>query len=218
MLLVTRRAGRLTFRTLAVGLLLLGAAGGGSLGDERDRRGTDGVASPEALAVEIAMLQRLADIHRADRSDRPAVGAVSERKSVMEHVGRAQQADVRPAEPPAVRPGPPPPASVPASCNEYSGNRAIGCALLLEYGFPLDQMSCLDSLWTRESGWNHLAENPSSGAYGIPQSLPGNKMAVYGDDWRTNPVTQIRWGLSYIDNRYGTPCSAWGFFQRNNWY
>jgi hypothetical protein len=131
-------------------------------------------------------------------------------------MSRAQQAEVRQVPPPAVRPGPSMP--VPSSCNDYSGNRALGCALLLEYGFPLDQMSCLDNLWTRESGWNHLAENPSSGAYGIPQSLPGDKMAAYGDDWRTNPVTQIRWGLSYIDNRYGTPCSAWGFFQRNNWY
>ncbi|MGH3681331.1 MAG: transglycosylase SLT domain-containing protein, partial [Natronosporangium sp.] len=107
---------------------------------------------------------------------------------------------------------------VPDSCGEYSGNRATGCALLLDAGHGLDQMSCLDNLWTKESGWNHRAQNPSSGAYGIPQALPGDKMAAYGDDWRTNPATQIRWGLSYIGDRYGSPCAAWRFSQANGWY
>lgn len=107
---------------------------------------------------------------------------------------------------------------VPTSCKEYDGNRAIGCALLLEAGFGLDQMPCLDRLWTRESGWNPKAQNTSSGAYGIPQALPGDKMAKYGDDWRTNPVPQIKWGLDYIKNRYGTPCSAWSSFQSKGWY
>jgi hypothetical protein len=107
---------------------------------------------------------------------------------------------------------------VPASCNEYSGNRALGCALLLDWGFELDQMPCLERLWTKESGWNHRAVNRSSGAYGIPQALPGDKMAAYGQDWQTNPVTQIKWGLNYIENRYRTPCGAWAFFQSHNWY
>ncbi|MFF3669312.1 aggregation-promoting factor C-terminal-like domain-containing protein [Microtetraspora malaysiensis] len=80
------------------------------------------------------------------------------------------------------------------------------------------QFQCLDSLWTRESGWNHRAENPSSGAYGIPQALPGNKMSGTGVDWRFNPLTQIRWGLNYIRTRYGSPCGAWGHFQSHNWY
>jgi hypothetical protein len=79
-------------------------------------------------------------------------------------------------------------------------------------------MTCLDRLWTKESGWNHKAENKSSGAYGIPQALPGNKMAAHGADWRTNPVPQIAWGLAYIKNRYQTPCGAWAHFQRTNWY
>lgn len=81
-----------------------------------------------------------------------------------------------------------------------------------------EQFNCLEQLWNRESGWNHLAVNRSSGAYGIPQAYPAEKLAAAGDDWRTNPETQIRWGLSYIDGRYGSPCNAWGFFQRNNWY
>ncbi len=80
------------------------------------------------------------------------------------------------------------------------------------------QFTCLDSLWTRESRWNYLAQNRSSGAYGIPQALPGSKMASVGSDWRTNPVTQIKWGLGYIKSRYGSPCSAWGHSQSHGWY
>jgi hypothetical protein len=97
-------------------------------------------------------------------------------------------------------------------------NRALGYQLLLDFGFAEEQWAYLDALWHRESGWNHLAENPSSGAYGIPQSLPAIKMAVVGDDWRTNPETQIRWGLAYIAARYGTPERAWAHSERFNWY
>lgn len=108
--------------------------------------------------------------------------------------------------------------AVPVDCKTYTGNRQIGCSLLSWAGFGTDQMTCLDSLFKKESGWNERAENPSSGAYGIPQSLPGNKMAEYGDDWQTNPVTQIKWGLMYIKKRYGTPCAAWGHSQSVGWY
>lgn len=80
------------------------------------------------------------------------------------------------------------------------------------------QFRCLDALWMRESGWRWSAQNPSSGAYGIPQALPGSKMASAGSDWRTNPITQIRWGLGYIGSRYGTPCAAWAHSQANGWY
>lgn len=107
---------------------------------------------------------------------------------------------------------------IPASCQEYSGNRAIGCALSLDYGYGLDQFPCLEKLWTKESGWTTTAGNPSSGAYGIPQALPGSKMATYGGDWQTNPATQIKWGLNYIKNKYSTPCGAWQFFLNNGWY
>ena len=81
-----------------------------------------------------------------------------------------------------------------------------------------EQFSCLNSLWQKESGWNYRATNPSSGAYGIPQSLPGSKMASAGSDWRTNPRTQIRWGVSYIKSRYGTPCGAWNHSKSHGWY
>jgi hypothetical protein len=106
---------------------------------------------------------------------------------------------------------------VPADVDPDS-NRGLGYHLLILFGFPQDQWPYLDALWTRESGWNHLAENKSSGAYGIPQSLPATKMAVVGPDWRTNPETQIRWGLAYIAARYGNPEGAWAHSQRFGWY
>ncbi len=96
--------------------------------------------------------------------------------------------------------------------------RDVARSLLAEYGFGADQFSCLDSLYTRESGWNVSADNPSSSAYGIPQALPGEKMASAGADWATNPVTQIRWGLGYIQDVYGSPCGAWGHSQATGWY
>ncbi len=80
------------------------------------------------------------------------------------------------------------------------------------------QFSCLDRLWTKESGWNPRAVNPSSGAYGIPQALPGSKMATAGADWRYNPMTQVRWGLDYIARAYGTACTAWSHSARTSWY
>jgi hypothetical protein len=107
---------------------------------------------------------------------------------------------------------------VPVDCESYSGNKQVGCSLLGWAGFDSGQMSCLEPLWNRESGWNERAGNQSSGAYGIPQALPGNKMAKYGADWEANPVTQIKWGLDYIKGRYGTPCGAWSAFQSKGWY
>ncbi|WP_418062236.1 lytic transglycosylase domain-containing protein [Pimelobacter simplex] len=99
-----------------------------------------------------------------------------------------------------------------------SDPRDIARALLGEFGFSSDQFGCLDSLWTRESNWRVNADNPTSSAYGIPQALPGSKMSSEGSDWATNPATQIRWGLGYIKNRYGSPCSAWGHSESVGWY
>jgi hypothetical protein len=96
--------------------------------------------------------------------------------------------------------------------------QAIADALLASYGWSSSEMTCLVPLWMGESGWRVSAENTSSGAYGIPQSLPGSKMATVGADWRTNPATQIKWGLGYIQERYGSPCGAWGFKQSHGWY
>jgi hypothetical protein len=96
--------------------------------------------------------------------------------------------------------------------------RSIAKSMLGGYGFSSGQFGCLDSLWQKESGWNLHATNASSGAYGIPQALPGAKMGTVGSDWRTNPVTQIKWGLQYIRASYGSPCSAWSHSQGFGWY
>lgn len=98
------------------------------------------------------------------------------------------------------------------------GARGIAASIARSrYGWGADQFSCLDSLWERESGWDVHASNPS-GAYGIPQALPGSKMGAFGGDWRDSATTQIEWGLDYIDGRYGDPCGAWSAFRSKGWY
>lgn len=83
---------------------------------------------------------------------------------------------------------------------------------------PAGQFQCFSNIINQESTWNYLAVNKSSGAYGLVQALPGSKMASAGADWRTNPATQIKWGLNYMEDRYGSPCAAWSFHQANGWY
>jgi resuscitation-promoting factor RpfB len=109
------------------------------------------------------------------------------------------------------QPGPPPITVDPGSAQD------IAKKLAAQRGWGDDQFSCLFQLWGHESGWRVNASNPS-GAYGIPQALPGDKMAAYGADWQTNPTTQIKWGLDYIAGRYSTPCGAWSWWQANGWY
>ncbi|WP_246074593.1 lytic transglycosylase domain-containing protein [Nonomuraea terrae] len=106
----------------------------------------------------------------------------------------------------------------PGSDPSPGSNKATAKSMLASFGFGADQWGCLESLWTKESGWNERAMNRYSGAYGIPQSLPGSKMASAGSDWQTNAATQIKWGLGYIKGRYGTPCAAWGHSQSVGWY
>lgn len=127
---------------------------------------------------------------------------------------------------------PPPPPPPPVSTAKSGGSatapaagvpdpgsaQAIAYEMVLARGWGDDQFSCLVALWKKESGWNTFAMNKSSGAYGIPQSLPGSKMASAGADWATNPATQITWGLGYISGIYGTPCGAWGASQSKGWY
>jgi hypothetical protein len=90
--------------------------------------------------------------------------------------------------------------------------------MLGQFGWSGSQFSCLNPLWAHESGWSVTASNPSSGAYGIAQALPGRKMASAGPDWQTNAATQIRWGLKYIQNIYGSPCAAWSHEESDGWY
>lgn len=96
--------------------------------------------------------------------------------------------------------------------------QAVAYSMVQQRGWGDDEFACLVALWSKESGWRVNAYNAGSGAYGIPQALPGNKMASAGADWETNPATQVAWGLGYISGRYGTPCGAWGHSQSSGWY
>ena len=105
------------------------------------------------------------------------------------------------------------------TAREMTGAKKVAKSIMsAEYEWGDDQYSCLNRLWTKESHWNYKAHNYSSGAHGIAQALPAVKMEVISSDWRTNPVTQIRWGLRYIDIRYETPCEAWAKFRRSHYY
>ncbi|MCD0445217.1 hypothetical protein LO763_16505 [Glycomyces sp. A-F 0318] len=187
---------------------------------------TDDPTAEELLAAEI-----VADAGDADRQW-DQVDAMESILPVKEQ-GTADAAKAEAAEVPEPEPEPEEPAAeesssgsgdsgpsveVSADCSEYSGNKAVGCTMTLEAGWDMNEVGCLVNLWDRESGWNETASNPSSGAYGIPQSLPGDKMASHGDDWQTNPATQIAWGLDYIEGRYGSPCGAWSHSESNGWY
>ncbi len=132
------------------------------------------------------------------------------------------------AVPPAPRPKPAAPAAAPAqqvapvaavTVPATSGSaQQIALAMLASYGWSSSQFACLDPLWEHESGWNVYASNPGSGAYGIPQALPGSKMASAGPDWESDATTQIRWGLNYIQATYGSPCAAWAHEEATGWY
>jgi len=102
---------------------------------------------------------------------------------------------------------------------EPHGAKLVAKALIAEkYQWGEAQYACLNKLWIKESNWNYKSRNKVSGAHGIAQALPATKMEVVGTDWRTNPVTQITWGLKYINERYDTPCKAWSKFKRSRWY
>lgn len=110
-------------------------------------------------------------------------------------------------------------ASRDAERKKYEGTpKEVAMNLLPDHGWSRSQFSCLEKLWTKESHWKVSADNPTSTAYGIPQALPGKRMAAYGSDWRTNPVVQIKWGLDYIEATYGSPCKAWSHSQNSGWY
>ncbi|MEP7025002.1 MAG: lytic transglycosylase domain-containing protein [Actinomycetota bacterium] len=114
-------------------------------------------------------------------------------------------------------PGSPAP-TVNAPAPDPGTAQAIAYQMLPSFGWKASTYyGCLDNIWSRESGWRYNAEN-ASGAYGIPQALPGSKMATAGADWATNPATQIKWGMGYIQGRYGNPCSAWAFWEAHSWY
>ncbi len=150
-------------------------------------------AHVDAVAVEVADLRARFDVALQQKAEAEAAAA-------------AAQAEAEAA-------------AALAAANTPEGARATAAHLAAtQYGWGGDQFQCLDSLWQKESDWNYQAVNPSSGATGIPQSLPADKMAAAGPDWQTNATTQIRWGLDYIARAYGTPCAAWAHSQATDWY
>ena len=206
------------YRALAV-LLLLGAVAGGVAvaADRPTQQPKAANAAADSAPLDPEALERQdaerAAAERAARED-------AQRKANEAAAAAAEQAkskSPKPSSSKSTKPGTPS-LPIPASCAVYTGHKATGCAELLKAGFGLDQMPCLDKLWTKESHWNPKAHNPSSGAHGIPQALPASKMAKYGSDYMTNPTVQIRWGLSYIKGRYKTPCAAWAHSQSTGWY
>ncbi|WP_300406648.1 lytic transglycosylase domain-containing protein [Nocardioides sp.] len=166
------------------------------------------LAAAAAAPAATADPERAAEAAAASLERAPQVSRSADRRDDTDPVKQAALSDAR--------------ADGPAQTGEQDLSdgdpRDIARVLLAEFGFSSDQFGCLDSLYVRESNWNPRADNPSSSAYGIPQALPGSKMASAGADWATNPVTQIRWGLGYIRDRYGSPCGAWGHSQSRGWY
>ncbi|MGN9910363.1 transglycosylase SLT domain-containing protein [Phytohabitans sp. LJ34] len=225
---MSRLWSRFGIRALAVALLLVGAGGGYHLGQGRDaqERGISAQLAADAGQEEIEFLkERHREYTAATAQQREAQRIAAEKaaaaaRTEADRARKATDAANRKKREEKERNAAPPPFTgpIPASCNAYSGNRKTGCALLLSSGFGLDQMPCLDKLWTKESGWNHKARNPSSGAYGIPQAYPGTKMKSAGADWQTNPATQIKWGLGYIKGRYDDPCGAWAHSEETGSY
>jgi hypothetical protein len=164
----------------------------------------DGQAQPEnpALVIRQALNERYAAAVRAKRAAARHAAEVAARRAA-ERARRAAEQRRQAAASRAATSGAP---------------QQIAMAMLSGYGWSSSEFSCLNSLWEQESGWNPSAYNSSSGAYGIPQAVPGSKMASAGADWQTNAATQIRWGLGYIKARYGSPCAAWSQESSAGWY
>jgi hypothetical protein len=222
-----------------VGLLAAGLAGGIYLGQDREvqQRSAEAQVAVQVDVDDMQLLKQRQSEHAAARAwQRQAEGDAAEKAATeaKDAAGKAHQLEQKVIDQKKAATEQKKKASsdsgsssggpvaytgdVPSSCNEYTGSRKTGCALMLAAGFKIDQFPCLDKLWKKESGWNYKATNSGSGAFGIPQALPGDKMAKFGDDWKSNPATQIKWGLDYIEGRYDTPCGAWEHSQDTGWY
>jgi hypothetical protein len=224
---VNRLWSRLAVRVTSVGLLVVGAIGGVYLGQDRlveQQSGTDARLAVRADAEDMRLLKVRQNEHAVARawqrqaeSDAAAKAARAARTTATRAHALEKAAEEKAEEKKAKSESSgalvPYTGRIPTSCKEYSGNRSTGCALMLDAGFEIDQFPCLNNLWNSESGWNARATNSGSGAYGIPQAYPGSKMASVAADWKTNPATQIKWGLGYIKGKYKSPCGAWGHFQ-----
>ncbi|MEV6975095.1 transglycosylase SLT domain-containing protein [Kitasatospora sp. NPDC093806] len=170
----------------------------------RQQAAAEAQAKADAAAKEAA--DKAADKAAKAEADKAAKAAEEKRKADEAAANRSKArsamaaTDSAPSAPAvSVSPG-----SVQETAQQIIGNDA--------------QFQCFSQIVKRESGWDYTATNKSSGAYGLVQALPGTKMASAGADWRTNPATQIKWGLNYMNSRYGSPCGAWSFWQSHHWY
>ncbi|HEY2279634.1 MAG TPA: lytic transglycosylase domain-containing protein [Streptosporangiaceae bacterium] len=195
-------------------------------------RSADGQPAPQTAsrsatghqAVLAALAQQQPAMHRAVVTQPPKRQAAS---PVAPQSAQSQQAAPRPdqaatqqaavASPTPAAATTPAPSATPTPAPSGSP-QSIAQSMLKSFGWSADQFSCLQPLWQHESSWSVSASNSSTGAYGIPQAVPGSKMASAGPDWKTNPSTQIKWGLGYIKDTYGSPCGAWSHEQADGWY
>ena len=185
-------------------------------------------ASPQAvsLAVRALQIRAMQAMHAAARwqderlraQRRVEEARARARAAALAAQSQAAQAQAAQSQAAQSQAGQPQQASTPAAHPAASGSpEQIAEAMLGSFGWSASQFSCLYPLWEHESGWSVTAANPD-GAYGIPQALPGAKMASAGANWQTSAATQIRWGLEYIKAMYGSPCGAWGHEQATGWY
>jgi hypothetical protein len=192
--------------------------GGGAVGALALTSGSDG----KAAAVVTPTTSVLAD--RGKASPDPQAVDDATRKLLLERASRAARGDAKDAPALTAKGASPSPTAssggAPSAGNPMPSGQAqtLAKSMMSAKGWsPSTQFGCLVNLWNKESGWRVTAGNPS-GAYGIPQALPGTKMASAGSDWKTSAKTQITWGFGYIKDRYGTPCAAWSHWQSSNWY
>ena len=176
---------------------------------------TGAAAQDNGLARSVQQL-KASEAAARQAAVRQSIARQRARKAALARKAAQARAAARAAAHAAARAAAPARAARPAT---PSGSpQQIAQGMLASDGWSASQFSCLQPLWNGESGWNVSASNPSSGAYGIPQALPGSKMASAGADWQTNAATQIRWGLGYIRSVYGSPCGAWSHEQAYGWY
>ncbi|MFD5061428.1 MULTISPECIES: transglycosylase SLT domain-containing protein [unclassified Streptomyces] len=170
-----------------------------SLTQQADAQASAADAAAKKSAEEAARIQAAKD---AKSKKQAAEDKLEQERQAKKDAERASRSEVRSA-------------SAFATQSSYTVAEVQAMARQM---IPSDQFQCFSNIVNHESSWNYRATNASSGAYGLVQALPGSKMASAGADWQTNPATQIKWGLNYMDSRYGSPCGAWSFWQANNWY
>ncbi|WP_426005990.1 hypothetical protein ACPFL9_04015 [Paenarthrobacter sp. NyZ202] len=176
------------------------------------RGAADRAAADKAAAEQAAAEKAAADKAAAEKAaaEQAAAAQAAAEKAAADAAAK-QATDAAAAEKAAA-------AAAPKAIDDPAAAKAYAASILANYGWGAGEMVALNTLWEKESNWRTTATNPSSGAYGIVQSLPASKMATAGADWQTNYQTQIKWGLNYIKERYGSPSAALAFHLANNWY